>query len=60
MGDIENTSWRLLDDTNDLADIWTNAPWRRREFGDQEIADIREASVKLNNLIHELEAKVAA
>ena len=60
MSDIGNMCWGLLDNTNDLADIWINAPWRRQEFAKMEISDLREASLKLSNLVHEMEANNAA
>ena len=60
MSDIGNMAWGLLDNATDLADVWINAPWRRREFGDHEIADLRAASLKLNLLLSAIATKEAA
>ena len=60
MSDIGNMAWGLLDNATDLADVWINAPWRRREFGEHEIADLRAASLKLNLLLSAIATKEAA
>jgi len=60
MSDISHMCWGLLDNATDLADVWINAPWRRREFGEHEIADLRAAALKLDQLLNAVEAKVAA
>ena len=48
---IGHTTHYIRDGATDLAGIWTNAPWRRREFDAQEIADLREAHLKLGLLL---------
>ena len=60
MSDISSMTYGILDNATDLAEIWINHPWLRREFGEREIADLREASLKLSNLVHEMEANNAA
>lgn len=60
MSDIGNMTYGLRDNTTDLADIWLNQPWRRREFRDREISDLREAALKLNLLLSAIGAKEAA
>ena len=60
MNDIAQMTFGLLDNATDLADVWINAPWRRREFGEHEIADLRAAALKLDQLLNAVEAKVAA
>jgi len=51
IGDIGNLTYGVRANTTDLAEIFNNAPWRRREFGDQEVADLRETALKLNLLL---------
>ena len=58
--DIGNLTFGLRDNTTDLAEIWVNHPWRRREFGEREIADIRAAVLKLNLLLSAIEVTEAA
>ena len=60
MSDISHMCWGLLDNATDLADVWINAPWRRKEFGEHEIADLRAASLKLNLLLSAIATKEAA
>lgn len=58
MTDIGEVSHNLLDHTTDLAFAWTQQPWRRREFGDRELADLKEASLKLSLLLSAIETPV--
>ena len=60
MNDIAQMTFGLLDNATDLADVWINAPWRRREFGAQELADLRAATLKLNLLLSAIATKEAA
>jgi hypothetical protein len=60
MSDIGNMTYGLRDNTTDLADIWLNQPWRRREFSEREISDLREAALKLNLLLSAIATKEAA
>lgn len=60
MSDIGNMTYGLLDNATDLADIWVNAPWRRHEFAEKELADLREASLKLSLLLSAIATKEAA
>lgn len=60
MSDLGNMTYGLRDNTTDLADIWLNQPWRRREFGEREMSDLREAALKLNLLLSAIGAKEAA
>lgn len=60
MNDIGRMTYGILDNTTDLAEIWLNHPWCRQEFGEKEIADLREASLKLNLLLSAIKTKEAA
>ena len=60
MSDLAHMTYGLRDNTTDLADIWLNQPWRRREFGEREISDIREAALKLTLLLSAIKSKEAA
>jgi hypothetical protein len=53
-------TYGILDNATDLADIWINSPWRRKEFGEREIFDLMEARLKLSLLLSAIEAKEAA
>lgn len=60
MSDVGNMTYGILDNATDLADIWINSPWRRKEFGEREIFDLMEARLKLSLLLSAIEAKEAA
>ncbi len=51
MNEIGQMSHGIWDNATDLADIFNNYPWRRKEFGEREIADLREAHLKLGLLL---------
>ena len=40
----------ILDNANDLVDIWRNCPYRRDEFGRRELEDIEKAEKLLAGL----------
>jgi len=58
--DLGRMTYDLRDSATDLANIWLNQPWRHREFGNKEIADLRDAHLKLSFLLSILEAKESA
>jgi len=60
MNDISRMTYGILDNATDLAEIWINHPWLRREFGEREIADLKEAALKLNLLLSAIAIKEAA
>lgn len=60
MNDIGRMTYGILDNATDLAEIWLYSPGRRSEFGEKEIADLKEASLKLNLLLSAIKTKEAA
>jgi hypothetical protein len=60
MSDLGNVTNSLLEHATDIAHIWLNVPWRRREFGDREMDDLHEAYLKLGLLLSAMETKRAA
>ena len=55
---LEQTCWKVCDNTLDLAQIWNNQPWRRREFGEAELALLRESYLRLGLLLSAIEPTV--
>jgi len=50
MSDLGHMTNGILDNANDLVDIWRNNPWRRDEFGRRELEDIEKAEKLLAGL----------
>lgn len=55
MSDIGNLTYGLRDNAKDVYDIWLRQPWRRAEFGERELQDIREACLGLQVLLREID-----
>jgi hypothetical protein len=55
MGDIGNMSYGLRANAKDLYDLWLFKPWRREEFGERELLDIRETVIGLQVLLREID-----
>lgn len=57
--DIGNMSYGLRANAKDLIEIWMRQPYRRADFGQQEMRDIRETALALQVLIREIDKQEA-
>lgn len=57
LGSLTNS---VRENAASIAAVWVQLPWRRKEFGPREIADIREAVLNLNLLLSALDVTEAA
>lgn len=58
-GDIGHMSYGLRANAKDLIEIWMRQPYRRSDFGQQEMRDIRETALALQVLIREIDKQEA-
>lgn len=57
--DIGHMAYGLRDNAKDLIEIWMRQPYRRSDFGQQEMRDIRETALALQVLIREIDKQEA-
>lgn len=51
LADIGGMTWGIEDNSKDLAEIWRDQPWRRREFGEREFDNLNRAYSRLGLLL---------
>ncbi len=57
--DIGRMSHGLRDNAKDLFDIWMYQPYRRADFGQRELQDIRDVVLGLQVLLREIDKQPA-